>query len=266
MIMPIEVDGQRGIVIARGEQAKPPSWTGPILVLVCGLLILVIGPIIMARWIVRPIQQLSKTASALGTGDLAARAGLERTDEIGELGHAVRRDGRPHHRPHALGEGAVRQRRSRAADAARAHRRRARSRRPRGRRCRAQLALGDRRRPHRARSDRRRHPRPCGSSSRHGTAGQLPIRYQSVEPQTIVDAAISRQTSRHPGRAIANELPADLPPIEVDPMLVRRVLDNLLENAHKYTTDPSATTRVAARRSGDHDRVRGHRSRHRDLR
>jgi len=52
----------------------------------CGLVVLVLGALVTARWIVRPIEQLSRTARALGAGDLRARSRLSRGDEIGELG------------------------------------------------------------------------------------------------------------------------------------------------------------------------------------
>ncbi len=58
------------------------------LVLISGLLILVIGALITARWIVRPIERLSRTARAPGLRrPPGARSKLDRADEIGELGH-----------------------------------------------------------------------------------------------------------------------------------------------------------------------------------
>jgi len=49
-----------------------------------------------------------------------------------------------------------------------------------------------------------------------------------------------------------------LPTIEVDPVLFRRVFDNLLENAHKYSPDPAefppgfASPRLSAWRLRSH--------------
>jgi HAMP domain-containing protein len=55
---------------------------------ICGA-ILVVGSILTARWIVRPIEKLSDTARAIAEGDLAARSGLDRDDEIGALARRV---------------------------------------------------------------------------------------------------------------------------------------------------------------------------------
>src|SRR6185295_14259651 len=89
LVMRLRVHGDRGFLIARGVHGEPPGLTGPILVLVLGFLILVVGALITARWIVRPIESLTTTARALGAGDLTARSRLARSDEIGELGVRV---------------------------------------------------------------------------------------------------------------------------------------------------------------------------------
>lgn len=57
---------------------------------VSGLLIfLAVLTIPLARAVTRPLEQLTATAAALGRGDLSARTGLERSDEIGDLARAM---------------------------------------------------------------------------------------------------------------------------------------------------------------------------------
>src|SRR5262249_54956185 len=67
---------------------------GELLVRFLGVLGLVIGVLALAsaplaRAISRPIEHLARVARRIGEGDLAARADLHRTDEIGALGRTL---------------------------------------------------------------------------------------------------------------------------------------------------------------------------------
>lgn len=53
------------------------------------LVVLAVGSIPLARGLVRPLEKLTETARRLGEGDLEARAGLDRKDEIGQLARAM---------------------------------------------------------------------------------------------------------------------------------------------------------------------------------
>jgi two-component system OmpR family sensor kinase len=72
-----------------------------------------------------------------------------------------------------------------------------------------------------------------------------------VVASSIARAAEERMRSRHPNRPFEATIADDLPFVDVDQVLVRRVLDNLLENAHKYSPDPDAKITLDARRDGD---------------
>ncbi len=57
-------------------------------VLAMVLLVLALGSIPMTRAITAPITRLTRAARALGEGDLSARTGIRRGDEVGELSRA----------------------------------------------------------------------------------------------------------------------------------------------------------------------------------
>ena len=252
MLAPFHIDGDRGVLIARGAQAKPPGWAGPVITLVCGLLILVFGAVVTARWIVRPIDRLARAARALGRGDLAARSRLERTDEIGELGHrfdemADRIENLMRSEKELFANVAHELRTPLArigvaldlagegdAEAARASL--------------AEIAV-DVTELETIVDDILSAMR-FEIASGKGAVAQLPLRRAHVTPDSIVAAAVERQRSRHRDRPIEVSIAGELPMLDVDPMFVRRVLDNLLENAHKYTPDADRPTTISARCEG----------------
>ncbi|MBC7975862.1 MAG: sensor histidine kinase, partial [Myxococcales bacterium] len=57
--------------------------------------------------------------------------------------------------------------------------------------------------------------------------------------------------ARHPERPLEVTATDDAD-IHVDPRLFRRVIDNLVENAHKYTPDTRSPIELAVARDGDH--------------
>lgn len=64
-----------------------------------------------------------------------------------------------------------------------------------------------------------------------------PLRRARTSIAEPVEAAIARFSSRWPERELAYVPPADAPIVDGDPTLLRRVVDNLLDNARKYSDD-----------------------------
>jgi signal transduction histidine kinase len=200
---------------------------GPIALIIL-VVALVSAP--FARAIARPIEQLARVARRLGEGDLTARAGLAQRDEIGALGRTfdemaerLERLLKGHRELLASVSHELRTPLARirvtldlAAEA------------PPGETARhlaaiqadvgaLQALVGD-----------------LLTTSRLDAGGSLVLHRERVLPRSLVEEALGRLSRQHPGR----EARARLEPVgdlQGEPALLARVLDNLLDNAVRYS-------------------------------
>ncbi len=247
MLLRVQVHDGPGLLIARGVNADPPGLTGPLIVLSCGFTILVLGALITARWILRPIDRLTETAHALGSGNLSARSKLERSDEIGVLGNRIdemadRIEALLLTEKELLANVAHELRTPLArigvaldlagegdSEAARA--------------ALVEIAVDV--------TELEAIVDDILTAMRAEVAGTLPLRKAVIEPSSIADASASRMRQRHPERPFTVTVAEGLPSIDADPVLFRRVIDNLCQNAHKYSPDHATPIELTVKRDGD---------------
>jgi signal transduction histidine kinase len=74
---------------------------------------------------------------------------------------------------------------------------------------------------------------------------ELPLRRDRVDGRELVLRAAERFRAAHPDRALAVAVDPELPALDADPALLRRVLDNLLDNARKYSEEGAPITLTA---------------------
>ncbi len=228
----------------------PPSLGTRIVALV--LLVVGISSMLLAWSLVRPLRRLSAAARSFGAGDMTARAGVNRKDELGEVSRAF--DDMAERVTQLL-------RAEKELIANVSHELRT----PLARiRVAVDLATegdaevardalvdiaADLNELERLISDvltAARLDLATGAPS----SGIPPLRIERVDTSELVAQSVSRFEIAHPDRQLRIDVEEGAPELDGDPVLLRRVVDNLLENAHKYTEDTAAPIVLTARYDG----------------
>lgn len=249
-------DGRPGKIeiVSPGHFPPPPPLSGWRVIAVV-LVVVGVSSWLLARTLTKPLGRLSSAAQALGKGDLKARAALPNRDELGDVSRAF----------DEMAE--------RVAELLRAEKELLANvshelRTPLAR-IRMALALasesegdaaalresitditGDLDELERLITDILTAAR-LALDDVSAPAGVPPLRRQWLDTGDMLAHAASRFRASHPKRTLDVKLSDDLPPVDGDPVLLRRVVDNLLENAHKYTTRAEAPIALVAKGQGD---------------
>jgi signal transduction histidine kinase len=220
--------------------------------LLAALAVLALISIPLARSISAPLERLGNLAKALGSGDLNARSGLASSDEIGQLARAF----------DEMADSVVSLRRTERELLANV------SHELRTPLARIHMALDLVREGDTARAagyiddigeDLEELERMLDDIL---TAARLevsldtaaeplpPLRRKPLPARELIEAARVRFEKRLPERRLELHLEPDLPELDADASLLRRVLDNLLDNAAKFS-EPDTQIELSARRSSD---------------
>jgi signal transduction histidine kinase len=239
VLIPLSAEGDHAIV--QFEHVGPPRADFRFDILIV-LLALGIASLVLARMIARPLRHIAGAARAFGAGDLTARAHLARRDELGELGATF----------NEMADRITQLLRSqRELLASVSHELRT----PLSRiRVALDLAAeGDATAAHQSLRDITEDLEELeelvadvlamARLETYGTSTRAIPRLRTVEvdARTVVSKAVARFTASHADRALNVDLGgAAAIPIDADPNLLRRVIENLLDNARKYSPGPAA--------------------------
>lgn len=198
------------------------------------------------RALTRPLERLTRTARAFGEGDLTARAGFRRPDEVGELAAA-------------FDDMADRVERLLTAERELLANVSHEIRTPLSR-IRVALELANEESDAAAARGRLLSIREdiaeleallenvltATRMDLAGQGGRLPLAREAVHIEDVLADSIRRFSEVHGDRALRLDAADGLAPIEADRALLRRVVDNLLDNAAKYAPGDLPIEIVAA--------------------
>lgn len=252
--VPIAAPGGRTATLAY-EVHPPGPLPGMRYPTLVGLVLLVAGiaSFLAARSVTRPLAELTATTRAFGRGKLDARAKMARADEIGEVASAfddmADRVARLLLAERELLANVSHELRTPLA------------------RIRVALDLANEAEPAVAveslgdiaedlaelerivddvlAAARLAHEDGSPASS------SFPVRTEVIPMNALLDKSVSKFKSQHPARKLSVEVDGDLPAVQGDPILVRRVIDNLLDNAHKYSKGGDDRIDVRATTEGE---------------
>lgn len=86
-------------------------------------------------------------------------------------------------------------------------------------------------------------------ASRISSDGIKP-RVEWADPGDIIESALERCRNRLAGHRVVQNLPSEMPPINVDPVLVKQALVQIFDNAAKYAPQGSQITVTTTMRNG----------------
>jgi signal transduction histidine kinase len=215
--------------------ALPPKWQGNALI-VLPLIVITIASLLLSRSLSRPLRRISAVARALGDGKLDARVELRRHDELGVVARAV--DAMADRIVELLrGERELMANISHELRSPLARIRVALDLAAEGDAAAVRESLAD------IVDDIAELERLIGDvltmarldlSESWTAAAAPPMRWEPVDLRQIVGRAAARFETLHPDRPLHVRLVDDVI-VDGHPALLRRALDNLLENAHKFT-------------------------------
>jgi two-component system, OmpR family, sensor kinase len=214
------------------------------------LVFVTLGTAAAARWLGGPLNKIAGAARAFGSGDLKARVRLERRDELGEVAGAFDEMA---DRVEAL----LRAERELLANVS--HELRT----PLAR-IRAALDIANEGDPATAQEMLREITEDLGELQRLVddvlTAARLDARGEAIsllrrEPcgaRELLERSVAKFIAQHEETKVVLEAPESLPSIDGDAVLLRRALDNVMENAWKYGPKEGP---IAIRARGENDRI-----------
>jgi signal transduction histidine kinase len=213
-----------------------------------------VAAMLTARSLARPLQRLTEAARAFGAGRLDVRADMKRSDEIGEVAKAfddmATRIGKLLQTERELLANVSHELRTPLA------------------RIRVALDLANEADPRdvvasigeiaqdlaeleRIVDDVLASARLALDASAPASHPTMLVRAERLDTHALLERSASRFQAAHPDRPLEVRLAKGLPEVIADAVLLRRVIDNLLDNAHKYTEEPAKPITLEARRDGN---------------